>query len=77
MSMRLPEKWGNDFKKIKFGRRKILGKIFKGTVANPGFFEKFLGKTICEKVSLLDIGALEQIDLTTKLPEKTDLRQCL
>ena len=25
----------------------------------------------------MDIGALEQIDLTTKLPEKTDLRQSL
>lgn len=41
--------------------------------AKPGFFEGFLGKTICEKVSLLDIGALEQIGLTTKSPKKTVL----
>jgi hypothetical protein len=36
----------------------------------PGIFEEFLGSSICEKESLLNVGALEQIEITTKLPKK-------
>jgi TPR repeat protein len=45
------------------------------TVAKPVFLEKFLGSEICEQVSLLDVGAREQISITQKLPKKTVLRQ--
>jgi len=38
---------------------------------------EFLGGQICEQVSLLDVGAREQIWITTKLPKKAIFRDAL
>lgn len=43
------------------------------TFTKLGFFEKFLGSSISEKENVLNIRALELIEITTKLPKKTFL----
>jgi ribonucleoside-triphosphate reductase len=63
------------YKKIEDVSSEKIIPIFLETVAKPVFLEKFLGSEICEQVSLLDIGAREQISITQKLPKKTVLRQ--